>query len=134
MKEKILAKIVEMQNENSDLSGHFIDLQEGNRWEYFDDYGGDFIAGGYNGDSLSHMIDILIEQNHALDKLYKFIEKLDMSEDSYTLYRVFLIHSNGCLCDDFELNNLEEAIEIAKEYKSKGYEVYIRKEEEFIYE
>ena len=76
MKEKILAKIAELKAENYRLWDVFEKSAENNHYEYFyDEHGGDFCAGGYDGDSLSHMLDILQEQNYILDKVADFIIK-----------------------------------------------------------
>ena len=76
MKEKILAKIAELQAENNRLFDVFNDGIENNHYEYDHlEHGGDFCAGGYDGDSLSHMLDILQEQNYILDKVANFIKQ-----------------------------------------------------------
>lgn len=78
--EKILEKIDSFIVENNKLWDVLNEALEIGPYEYyFEDYGGDFCAGGYDGDSLSHMLDIIQEQNYILGKLVEYIK----SEDTF---------------------------------------------------
>jgi hypothetical protein len=74
MKKNIIEKITEMRKKNDDLYNVLNEALSNNHYEYYqEEYGGDFIAGGYDGDSISHMLDILTEQNYMLDKISDMI-------------------------------------------------------------
>ena len=78
MKQQILKKIDEMCAENSRLWCKLNQAMIDGHYDYdSEEYGGDFSAGGYDGDSLSHMLDILDEQDYALKKLADFIQSLE---------------------------------------------------------
>ena len=76
MKKAILDLIKDMRNDVADTWENLnLLLLEGHS-EYESEYGGNFVGHGYEGDSISHMLDICEEQSNILNTLYDFVESL----------------------------------------------------------
>ena len=136
--EMVLDKINEMKAENSKLWEKFEEAQKNNQYEYdYEDHGGDFIAGGYDGDSLSHMLDILTEQNYILGKLENYIKKNQEPkiEKTNCCFSVYAVNQEMTNASKFVgADSYEDAVRKAQEFEFEGYkQIYIREEKEYVY-
>ena len=80
MKEKILAKIAEMDAEAFSLYEYINSEMEQNHANYTDElewYCEDYFWNGYSGESCGHVLDILDEQMYMLRELKRFVEGLE---------------------------------------------------------
>lgn len=80
MKEQILAKIAEMNDEIASAYQKVEAEMEQNNTEYTDEMTGSdpyLLFLGYDGESCGHVLDVLEEQMYVLGKLKRFIEGLE---------------------------------------------------------
>lgn len=78
--ELILNKIDELENENDSLWTELDrEYVKGER-EYYQDNHEKTFFNGYDGESISHVLDILDEENYILERLRNYINKLKQEE------------------------------------------------------
>ena len=132
----ILKKIEEMKSENNRLWGK-LDVDYAHKTEFFGDEHEHNFFNNYDGESVSHILDILDEQNWILQRLESFIKKENPFDKEETVYDVVAMKPKWSSLNQAEsvtTRYYNEAIEFAKKYEDEGYcQVYIRKVTEMVY-